>query len=57
MWPFVFRSSFNEVMKDNCRLAESEYQLRRENFELRRKLAKAEKNDHRDPVTGKFTKG
>lgn len=49
-FPLVFRSTFEKVEDDNQR-------LRLENSVLRRDLAQAQKNDHRDPGTGRFVKG
>lgn len=48
-FPLVLRSTLNKVERDADR-------LRVENSNLRVALAKAEKNDHRDPKTGRFVK-
>lgn len=62
-FPFVLRSSYESLKQDYEDLIEVKLAIIADNSKkiqeivaLRYKLEKASLNDHRDPVTGQFTK-
>lgn len=55
--PIVSKKSY-ESMQSDCKLfIRDNFRLRREKAALRSQLEQAQKNDKRDPKTGRYTKG